>query len=409
MSKVKKTILFTECEHYGDLENYVSDLQRSGATIISQDLIDDETGVVLIEVDEDYYERFTEHFSDTDSFEFSSLNVFNKIIQIDIENIIALLPAKVNLTYVDRNDNLNESFKEVQNAIHSNSFEELDMLTDTWFMDQAMDSVKEIVKNLRNSLIDKYQITKKESKAIIEKHIDLIKDAIYSRNESDLLKDLFSNTSKFIMHYDTGYEMESESWNWDEERIQEEIVAIKKQLQIVDDKYDSLLDIMISQATYGGQLVIFFRVNPYDMITHEDPEPDKLISFTNPQIAIINTYNGSADNCYLHGHKLSLDFNRENLFIEKTIHYNYTYAVCGMSEDWCDSTQVLIEEGSSCEKIEKSKTNNHLEEQAKYDEIFKNGGCTYGDKLMGRHRSITYNNNFPCGHTCGDCQTFWVD
>lgn len=330
-------------------------------------------------------------------------------MKIDLENIIALLPEKVNLTYVDRNDHLDNNFKEVQNCIHSNSFEELDMAADGWFLDQQLDSVKEVIKNLRSSLMEKYTLAKKEAKIIIEKNRDYIEEAIYSRNESDLLKDLFSNTSKFIMHYDTGYEVESDSWNWSREDIEKEVASIKKQLQITTDKYDSLIDLMIYQASYGGQLVIFFRVNPYSMITCEDPEPDKLISFTNPEVAIINTSNGSGDNCYLHGHTVRLDFNRENLFIEKTIHYNYTYAVCGMIETWCDSTQVLIEEGSSSQKIEKSKTNNHLEEQAKYDETFKNGSCTYGDKLMRRHRGITYNNNFPCGNTCGDCKTFWID
>lgn len=66
--------MFTECEHYGDLENYTADLRRSGAIIISEELDqDNETAIVLIEVEADYYERFTEHFSDTDSFNFSNL------------------------------------------------------------------------------------------------------------------------------------------------------------------------------------------------------------------------------------------------------------------------------------------------------------------------------------------------
>lgn len=71
---MKKTISFYECEHYGDLDNYVNDLQQSGAEIISYALSDEESGNVLISVPDNQFDAFLEKFKQTDSFGFSSLN-----------------------------------------------------------------------------------------------------------------------------------------------------------------------------------------------------------------------------------------------------------------------------------------------------------------------------------------------
>ena len=68
------SIHFTECEHEGDLDMYIGDLRRSGATIVSSDInFDAETGEVYIEIDEDKMDAFVKAFKETDSFDFSNL------------------------------------------------------------------------------------------------------------------------------------------------------------------------------------------------------------------------------------------------------------------------------------------------------------------------------------------------
>ena len=66
---MKTTLYFSECEHDGDLDNYVSDVINSGATIISSQINhDEETARVEIE----YQPEFVEKFKKTDSFDFSN-------------------------------------------------------------------------------------------------------------------------------------------------------------------------------------------------------------------------------------------------------------------------------------------------------------------------------------------------
>lgn len=49
------------------------------------------------------------------------------------------------------------------------------------------------------------------------------------------------------------------------------------------------------------------------------------------------------------------------------------------------------------------------ERQQKYNDTFKAGKCTFGDRDMNRHRDIQYSNVFPCGWHCPHCGMTWVD
>jgi len=68
---MRKSIEFYECEHGGDLENYLSDMRDCGATIISSYVdSEDEIGYVTYEVDEDDMEDFIYKFINTEAYEF---------------------------------------------------------------------------------------------------------------------------------------------------------------------------------------------------------------------------------------------------------------------------------------------------------------------------------------------------
>ena len=69
---MKVTLHFHECEHQGDLDNYLNDLMDSSATILTSEInYDEETAEVVVEVVA--YGIFLNIFEDTDSYEFSSL------------------------------------------------------------------------------------------------------------------------------------------------------------------------------------------------------------------------------------------------------------------------------------------------------------------------------------------------
>jgi len=65
-------ILFTECEHDGDLETYLEDLRQSGAKILNSSVNEEEeTGTVRVQIED--IKSFIEKFRQTDSYEFSSI------------------------------------------------------------------------------------------------------------------------------------------------------------------------------------------------------------------------------------------------------------------------------------------------------------------------------------------------
>jgi len=66
---MRKSIEFYECEHGGDLENYLSDMRDCGATIISSYVdSEDEIGYVTYEVENS--DDFIYKFINTEAYEF---------------------------------------------------------------------------------------------------------------------------------------------------------------------------------------------------------------------------------------------------------------------------------------------------------------------------------------------------
>lgn len=65
---MRKIILtFSECEHYGDLDNYADDVQASGGMIESREVdTEEETGTLECSVPHDFWTKF----KTTNAFEF---------------------------------------------------------------------------------------------------------------------------------------------------------------------------------------------------------------------------------------------------------------------------------------------------------------------------------------------------
>ena len=67
---MKAVLYFSECEHDGDLDEYISDIVNCGGKVLDREInYDAETAKVEIEIDE----TFAEKFKQTNAFEFSNL------------------------------------------------------------------------------------------------------------------------------------------------------------------------------------------------------------------------------------------------------------------------------------------------------------------------------------------------
>lgn len=322
------------------------------------------------------------------------------------EQIKELIPQSVELYYVDYRDDLDEHLDVVQECIQSNEYQPLSEVCWEWFDNPNMDYY---IDELKSDLISKYDLDEEDADTIIQEEYDGIRELLWDRDSSTIEGDLLRNTGRHTMHYDTGYYMDSESWNWAEKRVISEGRQIKKALglKMSDTTWDEELHMMIRQSSYGGQLVVYFYDAVGDYIYID--ESLNTIRFKNAHIAVINTYHGSGDDCFLKGSEFILPLTKANIFIDKTIKYSYTHEVCGMSSDWCQNTKVSFEVKKSKKVIAKSRTHDHLETEAKFNKTYKAGSCTLGDSDINRHRDVSYINDYPCGNKCKDCGQFWID
>lgn len=208
-----------------------------------------------------------------------------------------------------------------------------------------------------------------------------------------------------IFFYNTGLEIEEPRYD---EGIKTSIDKIKKILSINNDEFDKRLYELIENAFYGGDLVIYFKSDITNMLEMKESEMKSIKFSGDVSIAIIDTNGGSGFDTVIQ-HEFILPFDFENIFFEKSIKYNYTYAVCGMVSDWCEDTVFELVDTKSDKEI----TNNLKASLSVDKELSKKwketGECTFGDMDYTRHGSKTYINDYPCGSKCLKCGTFWID
>jgi hypothetical protein len=271
----------------------------------------------------------------------------------------------------------------------------------------------EIIEKLKQNLIsDGYD--EDEVDTFIEENKDSIEGKVYENDKSsDVLKDLLRNTRDIVTAYNTGYEVNPDSWRWSLKEIKSEIKQIKRVLglKISDTTWDAEIELMVRQASYGGKLVVYFLLDPSDIFDFEKNSTH--ITFSNAEIAIVDMAGGSGDSCHLHRSKFTLNLENKNFFFDRCVTYSYTYDVCGMFDTWCQNTEYKLEvKRSRAKKVRvtlDSSVVDHMEQQKKYQLAFQAGGCTFGDTDITRHRNVTYLNAYPCGNKCQSCGHFWVD
>ena len=325
--------------------------------------------------------------------------------KISWEQVKPLVP-ETSLYYVHYDDSFDESLPQVEACIHAGDYETLDEIIMDWEIEIEAEK-----KEVNDAIAKAFpNLTEEEVDEIMDEFEDEIRDQIYDNDKSTPIEDLFRNTGKQVMFYDTGYEMEADSWKWDTKRVNQERRAILKYLGIKtkDEKLISEIEMMIMQASYGGYLVIYFYQNPGDYIMFDyDVNSVKFSGFV---LAVIDTSGGSGDHCYFPAEiSTNLPFERERMHICKNIKCSYTYSVCGMVSDWCDSTAITLLPKKSRKALLNSGLSAQQDKDKKYAETYRAGKCTPGDMDITRHRKAFYVNDYPCGNRCQDCGTFWVD
>jgi hypothetical protein len=329
---------------------------------------------------------------------------------IQLKQVLELIPKYVSLYYMGRGDDLRNYIDQLQECVAANSLDILyDELNDS-ISEYESEQLRWYMEELQKNIAGKYDLEEDFAyQLVFETYEDEIKTLLCERNDSDAIGDLLKNTDKFSLFIDTGLEIEDDSYRWTRSEQTQWLKKIKRKLKITSGQWDKDIRVMLSQASYGGQLVVYFY-DSIDTLLCEEEKDWKSATFTNPAIAIIDTGNGSGDHTHLEGHSLSLPFVRENLFIDKYFKYNYVSEVCGMYQDWCEDSKASFSFDSlTGKKSAVSPLAAQALQDRKYKETYQKGGCTAGDMDITRHRGVYYINNFPCGNKCPHCGTFWID
>jgi predicted enzyme related to lactoylglutathione lyase len=67
----RTTIYFSECEHNGDLDEYIEDIEKSGGKVIHAAInTEEETAMCQVDIIDD---DFAERFKKTNAYDFSNL------------------------------------------------------------------------------------------------------------------------------------------------------------------------------------------------------------------------------------------------------------------------------------------------------------------------------------------------
>jgi hypothetical protein len=340
--------------------------------------------------------------------ELISLN--NMENQIQINQILELLPASVDLYEIDRSEDLSNQVDLLQECVTTNSLDKLYEKVDDLFGDRECESLHYYKTNLETDLVKKCDLEKEAAcELVFETCQEKIDDCLYDRNSSNAIDDLLKNTGKFSIFMDVGLQIKEDSYAWTRSEQTAWMKKIKNRLKIKSNQWDDDIRMMLSQAGYGGRLVVYFYES-IDKLINEEVNDWKSITVTNPAVAIINTENGSGDHIHMNEYTVLIPFERKNLFIDRYFKYNYVDAVCGMVKNWCENSQAVFSSTSvRRRKSEISPLAAQALQDRKYAEIFKNGSCSLSDMDITRHRDVYYINNFPCGNKCPHCGTFWID
>ncbi len=108
---------------------------------------------------------------------------------------------------------------------------------------------------------------------------------------------------------------------------------------------------------------------------------------------------------------IKVQWNPDNLILDD-LDPGYWYAtdLCWLCPSYYDWDISFTDEPKWHIRISQvSIAKEKIEEQRKFDKIYREWWCSFEDSNMSRHRNVEYRNEYPCGWKCKDCWRFWID
>lgn len=325
------------------------------------------------------------------------------------ERIKPYLPDYVSLYYVDYRDDLSNCLKEVQQCIERNEYFPLsEMIYDFWDYPEG-DYIRQIEADMENDNIEGWP-------QIIEDNLDEIREYLWEKDSSTPMDDLLRNTDDIAMFYslseiDCGYHCGDWMFAvpYQNESYKMGLYKACQKLGIKKDSPDYERLQQVVEQSNGGELRIYWEGDIERMINQDNEHDFQSIHFKGSfLIGVINSWEGSGD-CDWFDIDLELPFVRGNVFVSKVERYGLEEIFGQRMTRGSDEPILSLNKPKTRKKLALSENALRLATDRKYDEVFKAGGCTYGDTDLRRHRDTYYDNNIPCGIHCPHCGQFWID
>ena len=109
---------------------------------------------------------------------------------LTLDFVKSLMEPAYTLVWTDYNDNLDDHRGLIQKCLDNKNCEELWEKADEWYSDAEWEAVREIIAKLKEGCTVSGDFDEEDVDDFFDGHEDEIRDEIYNRNDSDVLKDL---------------------------------------------------------------------------------------------------------------------------------------------------------------------------------------------------------------------------
>lgn len=113
---------------------------------------------------------------------------------LTLDFVKSLMEQSYTLVWTDYRDNLDNQHNLIQQCLDKRNDDSLWEKVDDWYCDTEWSAVREIIEKLKEVCVRWHGFKKDETDAFFDEHEDEIRDEIYNRNDSNVMKELISNT-----------------------------------------------------------------------------------------------------------------------------------------------------------------------------------------------------------------------
>ena len=134
--------------------------------------------------------------------------------RLTMEFVKSLMDKSYTLVWVGYNDNFDNCYDTIQKCLEERSCESLWEKVDEWYDDAEWEAVHEIFSKLKDECIGFHGFEEEEVEEFFEEHEEEIREEIYNRNDSDILKELIKNTDDIPVRVEmlSNYDCINSNW-----------------------------------------------------------------------------------------------------------------------------------------------------------------------------------------------------